>query len=553
MVPVQENLRAEPNRHSMNAIPPTPDSSWLNPSAEQQGLARYVSTLRERKWLIAFTVLITTLAAVGYVLTASKVYNAEADLLITPVGNSDPTLSGLGLIASSSDPTRDVETASKLVTSTTVAKRVKAKLHDSRSAEQLLQNVSVAPVATSNVVAVTAEGDSPKAAQSLANAFAQESVANRTDNFHAEIDKRIASIKPQVKGTPSAAELADPTSPASQLSRLELLRSGDDPTIRVETLADAPASPSAPKKKLSIIAGVVAGLVLGIGGAFALQVLDPRLRREEQLRRLYGLPILARIPKDARAHGAGALAPESLSPSTIEAYRTLRATLSASRGHDARSTSILVTSPSPSEGKTTTAINLASSLALAGNKVILIEADLRRPAIGKALGVEPRHGTGSVLLETVELQDALETTKAYGRYLQLLVADYSGAASGWMADRLFLPSTHRIVAEAKKLADYVIIDSPPLSEVIDALPLAQRADAVLVVVRVGKTQLTKLAPLGELLSRHGIRPVGFAVVGAQPTGEGYYYAAPPPQRGARGAGERPAGRDRPREPDALRS
>ncbi|HEY0631626.1 MAG TPA: Wzz/FepE/Etk N-terminal domain-containing protein, partial [Thermoleophilaceae bacterium] len=130
----------------MNATEPSPDASWLNPSIEQQGLARYVSTIRERKWLIALTVLVTTLAAVAYVLTASKVYNAEADLLITPIGNTDPTLSGLGLISSSSDPTRDVETASKLVTSTTVAKRVKARLHDSRSAEGLLGKVSVAPV-----------------------------------------------------------------------------------------------------------------------------------------------------------------------------------------------------------------------------------------------------------------------------------------------------------------------------------------------------------------------------------------------------------------------
>jgi receptor protein-tyrosine kinase len=536
----------------MNANERIPDSSWLNPSVEQQGLARYVSTIRERKWLIALTVLVTTLAAVIYVLTAPKVYNAEADLLITPIGGSDPTLSGLGLISSSSDPTRDVETASKLVTSTTVAKRVKVRLKDSRSAEQLLGKVAVAPVATSNIVAVTADGGSPREAQQLANAFAQEAVANRTESFHKQLDLRIDALKPQVKGQPSASSLADPTTPASQLSRLELLRTGDDPTIRVETLADPPSGPSSPKKKLSIIAGIVAGLVLGIGGAFALQVLDPRLRREEQLRRLYGLPVLARIPKDARAHGAGALAPESLSPSTIEAYRTLRATLSASRGQGARSTSILVTSPSPSEGKTTTAINLASSLALAGNKVILIEADLRRPAVGKALGVEPRHGTGSVLLETVELQDALESTRAYGRYLQLLVADYSGAASGWMADRLFLPSTHRIVSEAKKLADYVIIDSPPLSEVIDALPLAQQADEVLLVVRLGKTQLTKLAHLAELLSRHAIRPVGFAVVGAQPATEGYYYAAP---QGKGGGGERERAASRgnggAREPETL--
>ena len=538
----------------MNSIEPTPASNWLNPAVEEQGLARYISTIRERRWLVMATVLVTTLAAVIYVLTAAKVYKAEADLLITPITGSDATLSGLGLLSSSNDPTRDVETASKLVASVNVARRVKTELKEPRSPQALLEAVTVQPVATSNIVAVTAEGSSPQKAQQLANSFAKEAVASRTAAFHTELDGRITSLKPQAAAEPkNSITEADPNSLSSQLSRLELLRAGNDPTIRVETLADPPTDPSSPRTKLSILAGIVAGLVLGIGGAFALQVLDPRLRREEQLRRLYGLPILARIPQDARAHGSGALAPESLSPSTIEAYRTLRATLSASQGEKTGATSVLVTSPSPSEGKTTSAINLASSLALAGNKVILIEADLRRPAIGKALGVEPRHGTGSVLLETVELEDALETTKAYGRYLQLLVADYSGAASGWMADRLFLPSTHRIVAEAKKLADYVIIDSPPLSEVIDALPLAQRADAVLVVVRVGKTQLTKLAHLGELLSRHGIRPVGFAVVGAKPTGEGYYYAAPPPQRGARGGGDRPAARERPREPDVLRS
>jgi capsular exopolysaccharide synthesis family protein len=532
----------------MPEIEPTPASSWLSPSVEEQGLARYVSTLRERKWLILLTIVITTLAAVVYVVTAPKVYTAESDLLITPVPNDDPTFAGLGLISASSDPTRDVETASKLVLSVNVAKRVKAALHDSRTPQQILDKVTVQPVATSNIVSVTAEGDSPKSAQALANTMSEQAVLDRTTSFHQQVDAKIANIKPRIPSTPTTS--GDPQSLPAQLARLQLLRGGDDPTMRVEVLADPPASPSSPKKKLSIIAGIIAGIVLGVGGAFALQVLDPRLRREEQLRRLYGLPILARIPKDARAHGAGALAPEALSPSTIEAYRTLRATLAASRGQGVGSTSILVTSPSPSEGKTTSAINLASSLALAGNKVILIEADLRRPAIGKALGVEPRHGTGSVLLETVDLEDALETTRAYGQYLQILVADYSGAASGWMADRLFLPSTQRIVAEAKKLADYVIIDSPPLSEVIDALPLAQRADEVLVVVRLGKTQLTKLAHLAELLSRHAIRPVGFAVVGAQTNAEGYYYSAQAPSKNG-GERERSAARERLRDPGTL--
>src|SRR5256714_8103294 len=200
MVPVQENLRAQPNRHFMNATEPSPDASWLNPSAEQQGLARYVSTLRERKWLIVLTVLITTAAAVLYVVTASKVYQAEADLLITPIDNSDPTLSGLGLISGSSDPTRDVETASKLVTSTTVAKRVKVKLHDSRKPEQLLQKVSVAPVATSNIVAGTAEGGPPPQPQQPAKALPTPAARKPTPHFPNQIDQPHTQTAPQRNG-----------------------------------------------------------------------------------------------------------------------------------------------------------------------------------------------------------------------------------------------------------------------------------------------------------------------------------------------------------------
>jgi capsular exopolysaccharide synthesis family protein len=529
---------------------PAANTAWLNPSVDEQGLARYATTIRERKWLIIATVVATTLAAVLYLLTATKVYEAQADLLITPVSGDDPVYASLGLIHASSDPTRDVETASRLITTVDVARRVKTALRDPASPSLLLDKVTVEPVAQSNIVAVTAEADSPEGAQQLANTFAEKAVEERTQKFHDALDRAIENLDAQIPDSGPGSASTDPTSLPAQLNRMKALADQNDPTMRVETLADEPAAPSSPKPKLSLAAGIIAGLVLGIGGAFALQVLDPRLRREEQLRRLYGLPVLARIPKDSRAHGAGALAPESLSPSTIEAYRTLRATLAASRGRGAASTSILVTSSSPSEGKTTSAINLASSLALAGNKVILVEADLRRPAIAKALGIEPRHGTGSVLLETVELEEALETTRAYGNYLQVLCADYSGAASGWMADRLFLPSAQKLVSDAKKLADYVVIDSPPLSEVIDALALAQRADEVLVVVRLGKSHLTKLAHLAELLARHAIRPVGFAVVGAQTNTEGYYYMAPGQKGGTGRDGGAP--RERAREPDALR-
>lgn len=500
-------------------------AEWLRPRLEQQGLQRYVNTIRERIKLIVAITLLTTAAAVAYVLLADKQYQASTDMLVTPAPSDDPATNGLPLIKTSSDPTRDVETAARLIVNRDVALRVKSDLKATDTAANLKNSVKAEPVAQSNIVAVTATSDSPRFAQQLANGFGQGVIEVQTDQLHRALDKKIANLQAQLRALgPGARGGTAPGSLAAQLASLQALRSGDDPTLSVETRAALPTGPSSPKKKLSIIAGLLAGLILGIGSAFALQVLDPRLRREEQLRSLYGLPVLGRIPKESSRGSQRALAPERLSPATLESYRTLRATLAASRGRNVQGApAVLVTSPSPSEGKSTTAINLASSLALAGNSVILIEADLRRPAIGDALGVSAEFGTGSVLLGVADLEEALVETKAYGRYLRLLLADKSGAASGFMADQLFLPAARTLVDDAKKLADYVIVDSPPLSEVIDALPLAQQVDEVLVVVRLGRTQLLKLQNLAELLARHDIEPVGFAVVGVQATGEGYYY------------------------------
>lgn len=501
-----------------------PFAPWQRPRGEDYPLHRYVETLRERAWLILAVVLVTTAVALLYVVVTEKVYQAEAELLVTPVSSDDPALAGLGTIRESSDPTRDVETAAELVTSPDVARRVARGLSLPDAPSALLDRVEVEPVAQSNIVAVTAEAPSPRGAESLANGFAAATVADRTEQFHAQLDREIARLRKSIAGTRGGRSTADADSPAAQLAALEALRGGDDPTMRAETRAEAPTKPVRPNPLLSIAAGLLAGLVLGVGAAFGLQTLDPRLRREKQLRDLYNLPILARVP-NARLpmQHPGPLALEKLAPPAVEAYRTLRATIDAAWGGRQGPRAILVTSASQSEGKTTTAINLASSLALAGNRVILIEADLRRPAVGEALGESAPLGTGSVLIEQATLDEALTTTKAYGNYLKLLLAEETGYASGWMADRLFLPMARDLIDHAKELADYVVIDSPPLSEVIDALPLAQRADDVLVVVRTKKTHLTKLAQLGELLVRHAITPTGFVLVGvAAPTKTGYY-------------------------------
>jgi succinoglycan biosynthesis transport protein ExoP len=486
---------------------PTRKAEWLEPPEEALGLKRYVETIRERLGLVVIATLVTTAAAVGYVLTAQKTYEAETDLLVTPI--SSDALASLPLIRQSPDPTRDVETAARLVTNNDVAERVKSDLALEDSAEGLLKKVSAEPVAQSNIVAVIATDHSPAEARDLANAFAEAAVTEQTEQLHAEIDAQIAGLQAQGNQTALGGRLAE----------LQTLRSGPDPTLRVETQADLPESPVSPRPVLTVAGGLMAGLVVGIVGAFAAQILDPRLRREDQLRRAYRLPILARVPRD-RGERDQPLAPRQVSSATAEAYRTLRSTLERPMVDGAGSRAILVTGPSPGEGKTTTALNLASSLALAGRRVILIEADLRRPALGAALGIEEIHaGVVSVLIENVALQDALVTSRTYGQNLQVLAADFSG---GWIAELFSIPAAQHLIDDARALADFVIVDSPPLTEVIDALPLARKCDDVLIVTRLGKTRLDRIARLGELLADNGIAPTGFAVIGVPPPGRSEY-------------------------------
>lgn len=516
-----QNLRVMSAQNGTGDGRPRVDpAEWMQPPAEQEGLRRYVETLRERMWIIVGITAITTAIAILYVLTADKVYEASAQVLVTPTPVQESILPVPG-VPESTDPTRDVETAASLITNRAVAERVKEELDSPEGVAGLLGMVEAEPIAQSNIVDITARANTPENAAALANAFAVEAAAEQTERVHDFIDEALPGLQRQVRQNPSPGLEAT-------VAELRAKRQSPDPTLQLRTPAAEPTSPVAPRPLFSVVGGMFAGFVLGIAAAFALQVLDPRLRREEQLRRLYRLPILARVPKE-QPKGDIPLDPLALSPAAAEAYRSLRGTLGVARGrNEGDSHVILVTGSSPSEGKTTTGINLASSLAAAGHSVILIESDLRRPSIGRALGCQPEHGVVSVLIESVALEDALVTTEQFGPNLGLLLADYEG---GWISELFALPSAKELIREARQIADYVIIDSPPLTDVVDALPLARYVDDVLIVVRIGRTTLSKLQQLGELLAENGIRPAGFAVVGTpRPSRSDYhYYGAQRPQ------------------------
>lgn len=511
------------SRKPVNHEPKAITSDWLKPPEEEASLARYIETVRERLWLIIAIVLVTIGVAVLYVATAEKTYEAEADLIITPVDSNNSVLASLGLIQASADPNRDVETASRLVTNIAVAERAAEELGSSKSPEQLLKKVTAQPVAQSSIVAITAEASTAEGAKELADTFAEQTIAYRTSLMRSRIDEILPRLE-----TEAARVTSDSVASAqlqSQIGELLVLRTGNDPTMRIETLATMPTAPASPRPVMSLAAAIFAGLVLGIGAAFLSQILDPKLRRESQLRHLYSLPILGRIPREARSlAGTNPLDPRAMTPAIAESYRTLRTTLIGPRPRTDRGGKVIfVTGSAPAEGKTTTAVSLATSLAVSGRRVVLIESDLRRPVIGPAFDIKPKNGgVVSVLLENSEFRDSLVQIDSYGPNLNLLLADYEG---GWITELFSIPAAEEMLRQARQMADVVIIDSPPLNEVVDALPLAQMSDDVLLVVRLGVTRLDRLSQLGELLAENSIVPAGFAVIGTPrpKRSESHYY------------------------------
>ena len=492
---------------------PTP-AQWLSPRSETQGFPRYVEIIRAGRWIILACMIACVGASLLYLARAENVYEAQADLLVIPQGDLPVPIPGI--IQQSSDPTRDVETAARLVESPTVARRVNEKLGLDGTTSSALRKVEVSPVAQSNVVSIVAHEDSPEKAVALANAFGEEFVADRTERLHDTLDDYIARLEPQVQAG-GVAGAGDASSPAVQLQFLRTLREGPDPSVRLESPAERPSDPVSPRPLLTIAAGILGGAVLGLLGAFALQLLDPRLRREEQLRMMFRLPILARIPLEKRRKKRPLL-PSELSLGALDGYQALRAALTTSRRDALNGRVVLVTGPSPGDGKTTAAINLASTIAAAGRRVILIEADSRRPSIGRALEMRADIGLASVITGRHYLVDALMPVGGEDSKLRVLLTAADEAPA---ADVLSHLSVDTLLLQAQRLADWVIVDSPPLNHVAETVALARAVDDVLVVVRIGHSNTRDLTELAEMLAQQGITPAGLVLLGGHAR-TGYY-------------------------------
>jgi capsular exopolysaccharide synthesis family protein len=480
--------------------------------------------VREHLAIVIGCTLVALVAAGIYAEAAPKKYSAEAQMLITPIDASSSFTLGLPVLHSSADPTRDALTAASLITTPQAASAVIADLHLHDTPGALLGDVTATPIGQSSLIAVQAISTSPTQAQRIANSFVSQVIRLRTLALHQAVAAVLPGLRAQVAAETPAERGANSTL-IGQLSELEQLQASPDPTITLASLAELPTAPFTPKTKLAVAAGLLGGLLIGIAAAFLFDVLDPKLRREEQIRDVLDMRVLARIPRQrARQRWRGSSAPmlpRELSFMAREGYRTLRLVLTA--GTRGGSRVLLVTGSDPGEGKTTSAINLAASMAQGGKRVILIEADLRRPTIASVLGIEVARGTEHVTFGQTALADALVKTKIDQDTVNVLAVHTPRAR---LAEQFSYDSAQKLVADARALADYVVIDSPPIAAVVDALPLAEFVDDVLVVARLSVSRLSKLGEMRALLQDQGSRLSGVVLIGdhERRRDAGYYYS-----------------------------
>jgi polysaccharide biosynthesis transport protein len=471
------------------------------------GGVRYVRAVRQHLWLVVGVVAVSLVAAFLLVASAQKRFTASADVGISPLSATDGTFQGFDLFRQALDGSSPVVTAARVFDSPVIrGPAFRAMGADSRGA-----SVAIAPLSQSDILTVTANAPRAGQAARVANTFASSAVAARSALFRSELSERIGVLRKEIAAIPVAERAGNFEYSAlqQQLAVLAGFKGQGDPTVELVAPASVPAGPSWPRPTLTYAIALLASLLLGCGLAVLLEVFNPRIGREDELLLEQRLPILARVPRlpvrTVRGYLTGR---RQLPASAWKGYRTLRAVLATAGPDGGFPRSVLVTSASPGDGKTMTAANLAITLAAAEMRVVLVDGDLHRPMVAAMFNRMPRgRGLAGVLSGRESLEVSLVESPAHPR-LSLLLAHREHGAQSLLMDS---GRIRGLLDELRAVADVVVIDSPPLPEVAEALEMATVVDAVVVCVRLGNTRRDKLNQLREMLARRDISPVGFVV------------------------------------------
>lgn len=521
-----------------------------SPDRSNFDLRDSIAVLRRRKWTII--VVVAVVLALGAVMSYRKtpVYEASSSLLLK-AASSNSVLAE----QSSSDAERRVQNEAELLRGARTAREAERRLGFGAG-------VSVAAGGDSDVIEITATSGDPDRAALIANTFAethrdlrQQDNLTAIDGARAEVELQLQEIESSLEA--NAQELADlqaqrlaaidPTIQsdldkritAAQQAREAVLRNRQpytDQLGQLEIEADlarqnaplqilAPASPPggpvSPDHRQDLTVTLVLGLLLGIAVAFVQEHLDDSVRNVNDLAKVTGgLPSLAIIPRH-ESSPEGEMPPilTATKPMshTAESYRSLRTSVEF-LALEKRMQTIQVTSAQAGEGKTSTVVNLAVAFAQAGEKVIVVDCDLRRPRLHEYFGLDRHLGFTSVLLNERSLEEVVRVAPGFDN-LQVLC---SGPLAPNPSELLGGERFAEIVRKLSTDHTVVLIDSPPVLPVTDALVLSRVADATIVVASSGVSSKRRFARSVDSLRQVGAPLVG-SVLNAAPLDVAYGY------------------------------
>lgn len=518
------------------------------------GLADFARIAWRRKISIVLLGVLAAAAAFGFDSHRTKVYQGSTEVLLTPLV-SQAVSSANG--ASSALSSTDVATAAKIISSP-ANQHAAAALLKLRS----IPRASVSEVGTTNVVKISVQSPDPALAIKAANAYAQAYISGQQtqavsslERAATQISAKITQIGNQITAVQnqmaslggSAGTSTAPASPAlAALQSQENSLLDQQTTLRdqVTQLQDSanlasgggqvigaampPALLVSPKRtRDTALAGII-GLVIGLGIAFLREYADDRIRSEDDLEEALGaVPAIGQIPTVAEwipGRKAAHPVPHLLSAQThdasraAEAYRSLRTSIQF-LGLDHPIRSLVITSPSSNEGKTTTTANLAAVMAQGGQKVVVLACDLRKPQLHEAFDLANDVGFTSVMLGHVDAVEALQAVPGHDNLWVMA----SGPIPPNPSELLSSPRAGQLIEALVHGADMVLIDTPPVLPVTDAAVVAARADATLLVVSAGRSTKKQARRAVEILERVDARPAGVIVNRIPDRGASFYY------------------------------
>lgn len=495
----------------------------VHPNEVRFELRDFLETLRRRQKFIFFTMVAVLLVALAASQLQSPVYSARAELVIEDVGAKS---AGRAENDAPRDPIRRVQTEISVLRSQPVRAAVREQLGTA-------PRFSAEPVEDSDLIRVTAEDRDPKRAADIANAY-----ANAYVNFRRQQDvedaaaasraaqAKIADLQAQISRTTGQDREVLSQQQALFRERLAELQVGSALTTGAVRLVPAfpPASPTRPEPAQTAAIATVLGLILGLGGALVVEYLDDSLRTKEDLEQAVpGTTVMSLVPRDPvwknQSEARLSVLREPMSP-VAEAFRTLRTSIQV-LGLGSPVKTLQITSPNPGDGKSTTLANLATAMAQTGGRIAIIGCDLRRPRIHEFFGVSNDVGLTSVLVGEATAEEAATIVPGVDRILLLPSGPPVENPSELLSSRQF----NEILEWLESVSTTVLIDSPPLLPVSDALVLASKVDGTLLVCQSGKTRRRDAARAAELMAQVESSLMGSILNSVSPQGTygGYGY------------------------------